>query len=98
MSTASQLHCLCNAFICKSSYAFPSFWPFLTSTVHKFPDVSGGHDLVGAQIVSDLATNGHDNGHDKVRKCRNYAHLAREKIYILCNRFKTSKDSLWSLK
>jgi len=53
---------------------------FLTSTVHKFPDVSGGHDLVGAQIIRNVATDGHDNGHDEVGECRNYAHLKREMI------------------
>lgn len=79
MGTASQLHFLnttstCSPF-CYFNFAFPSFWPFLTSTVHKFPDVSSGHDLVGAQIVSKLASNGHDNGHDEVGKCGNYAHL-----------------------
>lgn len=63
----------------------PSFCPFLTSTVHKLPDVSGGHDLVGSQVVSKLATNGHDDGHDEVGKCGNYAHLdEREiKMYVM---------------
>ena len=68
---------------CNSNFVFPSLWFFLTSTVHKFPDISGGHDLVGAQIVSKLATNGHDNGHDKVGKCRNNAHLdERRKMFF----------------
>lgn len=48
---------------------------FLTSTIHEFTDISGGHDLIGAQIVSNLATNGHNDGHDKVGKCRNYPNL-----------------------
>lgn len=87
MDTASQLHCsystaMCSP-LCSSNFAFPSFWRFLTSAVHKFPDVRGGHDLVGAQIVSNLATNGHDDGHDEVGKCGNYAHLyERKKIYF----------------
>lgn len=51
------------------------FRPYLTSTVHKFPDISSGHDLIGAQIVSKLASNGHNDGHDKVGKCRNYPNL-----------------------
>lgn len=51
------------------------FRPYLTSTVHKFPNISSSHDLIGAQIVSKLASNGHDDGHDKVGKCRNYPNL-----------------------
>lgn len=39
--------------------------------------------MIGAQIVSNLATYGHDDGHDEVGKCRNYAHLdEREKLYF----------------
>lgn len=79
----------CSAFWHYNS-AFPSLCSFLTSTVHKFSDVSGGHDLVAAQIVSNLAPDGHDDGHDEVGKCRNYAHLdEREKIYF--------HDQLWDL-
>lgn len=93
MNTESQLDMLYTTSkrspFCISNFAFPSFWPFLTSTVHQFPDISGGHDLVGAQIVSDLATNGHDDGHDEVRKCRNYAHLDKRANSFLCNKCKT---------
>lgn len=58
---------------------------FLTSTVHKFPDISGGHYMVATQIVGKLTTDGHNNGHDKVGKCRNYAHLderERQKVFM----------------
>lgn len=51
------------------------FRVFLTSTVHKFTDIGCGHDLIGAQIVSNLTANGHNDGHDKVGKCRNYPNL-----------------------
>lgn len=52
----------------------------LTSTVHKFPDVGRGHDLVGAEIVGKLATDGNNDGHNQMGKCGQYAHLEeREK-------------------
>ena len=40
--------------------------------------------MVGAQIVSDLATDGHDDGHDEVRKCRNDAHLDERERHVYC--------------
>lgn len=55
--------------------AFPLFWCSLTSTVHKFPDMGGGHDLVGAEIVGKLATDGDNDGHNQMGKCGQYAHL-----------------------
>lgn len=83
MGTTSQLHFFWGSPFCDSNFAFLSFWPFLTSTVHKFPDIGCGHDLVGAQIISELATYGHDNGHDEVGKCWNDAHLEKEKENII---------------
>lgn len=68
--------------------AFFRFWPFvsqvciyrlfLTSAIHEFTDISGGHYLIGAQIISNLATDGHNDGHDKVGKCRNDPNLLGE--------------------
>lgn len=62
--------------------------PFLTSAVHHFPDVSGGHDVVGAQVISNLPSNGHDDSHHKVRKSRKYSYLEERKtsIYIVDQR------------
>lgn len=47
----------------------------LTSAVHEFPDVSGCHDVIGTKIVSNLAANRHNYGHDQMGKCRDYANL-----------------------
>lgn len=49
--------------------------PFLTSAVHHFPHVSGGHDVVGAQVISNLPSNGHNDSHHKVGKSRKYSYL-----------------------
>lgn len=45
--------------------------PSLTSTVHHFPDISCGHDVVGAQVISNLPSNGHNDSHHKVGEGRN---------------------------
>lgn len=52
------------------TYHVNNFDPFLTSAVHHFPDVSGGHDVVGAQVISNLPPNGHNDGHHEVGKSR----------------------------
>lgn len=35
--------------------------------------------MVGSQIVSNLATNGHNDGHNQMRKSRHYPHLDENK-------------------
>lgn len=57
------------------TFVFPWFWCSLTSTVHKFSDVGGGQDLVAAEIVSKLATDGDNDGHNQMGKCGQYTHL-----------------------
>lgn len=64
--------------------------PFLTSAVHHFPDVSGGHDVVGAQVISNLPSDGHDDSHHKVRKSRKYSYLEERKNKHLHSRPETS--------
>lgn len=52
----------------------------LTSTVHDFPDSSGGQDVPAAQVVGQLATDGHDDGHHQMRQGREYANLQDRQI------------------
>lgn len=47
----------------------------LTSAVHDFAHRGGGHDVVGAQVVGQLPTQGDDDGHDQVRERRHDSHL-----------------------
>lgn len=48
---------------------------FLTSTVHDFPYGGSRQDVLAAQVVSQLATDGHDDGHHQMRQGRQYANL-----------------------
>lgn len=56
--------------------------PFLTSAVHHFTDISGGHDVVGAQVISNLPSNGYNDSHHKVGKSRKYSYLEERKTSI----------------
>lgn len=47
----------------------------LTSTVHDFPDVGSGQDVLAAQVVGQLAADGHNDGHHQVGQSRQYADL-----------------------
>lgn len=47
----------------------------LTSTVHDFPDVGSGQDVLAAQVVGQLAADGHNDGHHQVGQGRQYANL-----------------------
>lgn len=38
----------------------------LTSTVHDFPDSGGGQDVPAAEVVGQLAADGHDDGHHQM--------------------------------
>lgn len=52
----------------------------LTSTVHDFPDSGGGQDVPAAEVVGQLATDGHDDGHHQMRQGREYANLQNRQI------------------
>lgn len=47
----------------------------LTSTVHDFPDSGSCQDVLAAQVVGQLATDGHDDGHHQMGEGRQYADL-----------------------
>ena len=48
---------------------------FLTSAVHDLPDSGGWQDVPAAEVVCQLAADGHDDGHDQVGQGRQNAHL-----------------------
>lgn len=50
----------------------------LTPAVHELSHVGRGHYVTTAQKISDLASNGYDDGHDKVRKRRHQPHLGEQ--------------------
>lgn len=52
----------------------------LTSTVHDFPDSGGGQDVPAAEVVGQLAADGHDDSHHQVRQGREYANLQNRQI------------------
>lgn len=47
----------------------------LTSTVHEFPDVGGGHQVVSPQVVGQLAANRHNDRHDQMGQSGHHPHL-----------------------
>lgn len=47
----------------------------LTSTVHDFPDGGGWQDVLAAEVIGQLAAQGHDDGHHQMREGRQYAYL-----------------------
>lgn len=51
----------------------------LTSTVHDFPDGGGGQDVPAAEVVGQLAADGHDDGHHQMRQGREYANLQKRR-------------------
>lgn len=56
---------------CGNFWFHPRF-RLLTSAVHDFPDSGSCQDVLAAQVVGQLATNGHNDGHHQVgegRKC-----------------------------
>lgn len=52
----------------------------LTSTVHDFPDSGGGQDVPAAEVVGQLAADGHDDCHHQMWKGREYANLQNRQI------------------
>lgn len=62
---------------------------FLTSTVHDFPDGGGGQDISGAQVVSQLTTDWHYDGHDKMGKSGDHTDLTAHKSQPIYNQSTT---------
>lgn len=62
----------------------------LTSTVHDFPDSGGGQDVPAAEVVGQLATDGHNDGHNQMRQGREYANLQSRQIT-------TQLENSWTL-
>lgn len=59
----------------------------LTSTVHHLPDVGGGHQIVGSQVICQLASNRHDDCHHQMGQSWHHAHLkdkSRERVCTVC--------------
>lgn len=65
--------------VSKSRDSSPHLCPFmsdtLTSTIHELPDVGGGHQVVGSQVVCQLASNRHDDCHHQMGQSWHHAHL-----------------------
>ena len=47
----------------------------LTSAVHDLPDHGGGHDVVGTEIVGQLASQRYDDGHHQVGQSGHHPNL-----------------------
>ena len=59
----------------------------LTSTVHEFAHVGCGHDVVGPQVVCQLPSDWHNDGHDQMRQSRHHPHLGeREREMMVENK------------
>lgn len=62
-----------------SSNYHPALFDTLTSTIHELPDVGGGHQVVGSQVVCQLASDRHDDCHHQMGQSWHHAHLKEER-------------------